>query len=327
MNKQDNLRALSHAYFQGEASSEQEKELFALICSDKESRILFREEEQNWKDSVITNPERREMLERIFESMESRSSRKRISGFTFALAGICIILAAGFGITLTSIFRNPAQEMTFVATSCKANASELSLCDGSKVLLCNDSRFSCSNSFSPSNRTIDFSGTGYFDIATDAEHPFRINMEGCTVSVTGTRFSIDSEKDFVRATLIDGIIDFKSGDISHRVLPGESFTFNRKDSSCSTRHIDKDSYLALMEGRIEYFNVTLSELASHLEGLYGKQIILDRKLASNDVTVSMHLSNRETFDDVMAGLKIMTPMRIRQEGDKVWLTSTMNNQQ
>lgn len=321
MNDTEVIRALCRTYFKGEASPAQEKELFALICSDKENRIIFRQEEQEWVDSSIPGPERREMLERLFESMENRKNGMnggRISRLTVALASVCALLAIGLCLCLHALHAS-GPEGGFVAASSKTGASEISLCDGSKVLLCSDAVFSCSNSFSPDSRVINFSGSGFFDIATDADHPFIINMDGGSLSVTGTKFSIDSGKDCIIATLIDGIIDFRSGDLVHRVLPGESFTFNKKDGAFGTRHIDRDSYLALMEGRIEYYNVTLSELAELLEGLYGKHITLDDNLASSKATVSMHLSNRETFEDVIDGLKLMVPISVRQEGDKIWL--------
>ncbi len=85
--------------------------------------------------------------------------------------------------------------------------------------------------------------------------------------------------------------------------------------------MDAESYLALMEGRVEYYDVTIAQLTKYLEGLYGIPIILDDALAANSTGYSLRLSNRESFEEVIAALRVMLPMGIRYEGEKVWLTA------
>ena len=312
--------ALARDYFEGKLTPEQEKELSDLLNSDKANRILLREIEKNWKNEH--KPSARESLALAAVLSDIKGSQTGHTSSTKAwicsLAGLCAALAVALVINIS---RPSNVDNGFCICSDKTDASSISLSDGTKVLLCSNSKFSCEPGFSPSNRKVSISGKAYFDVATDQEHPFEIRMGDCSIIVKGTKFSVSASDDIIQTTLIDGAIELCVDGKVNKILPGESVSYQRSDKTLRIRHIEKDEYLALMEGRIEYYNITLRELASRLEGLSGKDISLDSKLNSSKMTVSMRLSNRETFDDVINALKVMAPISISCEGDKVWLTS------
>lgn len=312
--------ALAQNYFGGILTPEEEKELFGLLESDKANRILLREIEKTWQTGHQSSPRENLALANIMTGIKGTPSKPIRSAkiWIYSLAGVCIALALALTFSLTC---PPRTDNGFCICSDKTDASSMTLSDGTKVMLCHGSKFSCEQGFSPRNRKVSLSGDAYFDVTTDPKHPFEVSMGDCSIVVTGTKFSVSASDDIVQATLIEGAIDLHTCGEIHKILPGESVSYQRFDKTIKTRHIDKDEYLALMEGRIEYYNVTLSELAGRLEGLYGKNITLDSKLSSSDMTVSLRLSNRETFEEVVNALKVMAPMSIRCEGDKVWLTS------
>lgn len=329
MTTNEDFRALAQSYLEGIATPDQERRLMETIGADRESRMLFRTIEQEWHESHQRSADEASAFAAVLSKAAGNRSTyvatRRMKGWIAGLAASCAALAALLCLTLPkAIAPESTADKGFTVSSTRLAASKITLSDGTSVLLCTDSRFTCDSDFSPLNRKATLVGSGYFDVTSDREHPFTIDIDGCKVTVKGTKFSINSDDETIRATLIEGEIDFTAGEVSRKVLPGESLSYSKSGATFETKHINPEEYLALMEGRIEYYNVSLAELATRLEGLYGKQIFLDRSLSSNTLTVSMRLYNRETFEDVIDALKVMAPMSIRCEGDKVWLTSLDN---
>lgn len=82
-----------------------------------------------------------------------------------------------------------------VASTAIDETSTLQLPDGTQVMLKENSQLSYSSSdFAHGNRTIQFQGSAYFHVSSDAEHPFLITTEKEQVRVLGTEFFLVSEK-------------------------------------------------------------------------------------------------------------------------------------
>ncbi len=62
--------------------------------------------------------------------------------------------------------------------------------DGSIVHLNSDSRLRYPKQFGLFNRTVELWGEGYFNVARDENRPFKVDLQGVEVRVTGTRFNV-----------------------------------------------------------------------------------------------------------------------------------------
>ncbi|MCQ2143170.1 MAG: FecR domain-containing protein [Bacteroidales bacterium] len=321
------LKELSWAYFEGTATREQEARLFELVSSDKRNRSLFRELESEWLSSHVRTAIESEAYSRIVSRMGKSACpsifgrRSLRAALAFGFASFVLLVGLGVAFLVKELRPEPVEYFSF--SSQKGSTSTLTLADGTKVVLGSDSKLLYGSDFTPENRTASLEGDAYFEVAKDPEHPFTISFGDCSICVRGTKFSVSAPvgAECVRATLIEGAIDFTAGGETRKVLPGEMVRYRKSSGSFETRHVNPDAYLALMEGKVEYYNVTISELSGYLEDIYGKNIHLDQKLSSSKLTVSMRLSNREDFEDVVSALKLMVPMGIRYEGDNVWLTA------
>ena len=109
--------------------------------------------------------------------------------------------------------------------------STLQLPDGTKVILKENSEISYSTSdFVRGNRNIKFQGSAYFNVTSDASHPFLITTEKEQVRVLGTEFFLVSEKGSHKdlLSLDKGIVEFtdnKTGEVVH-MKAGDELVYN-----------------------------------------------------------------------------------------------------
>lgn len=87
-------------------------------------------------------------------------------------------------------------------------SSTVSLCDGTEVMLYGGSRLTFQPAVKEWERSVDFSGEGYFDVARNTDLPFRIHTPAMSVTVYGTKFNLLSYKSgrFSELSLDSGIV-------------------------------------------------------------------------------------------------------------------------
>lgn len=100
---------------------------------------------------------------------------------------------------------------------------ELILADGSKVWLNAASSLKFPDRFDGSERVVELSGEGFFEVTNDAGKPFRVKIKDAEVEVLGTHFNIKAYDDesISRTTLIDGSVRVENGTRPVVLKPGE----------------------------------------------------------------------------------------------------------
>lgn len=136
-----------------------------------------------------------------------RNSWVRIAAALVLLAG----LAIGWYMLTQS---NPAEPAPVVATTHKTIAGErkkLVLPDGSVVILNTKSQIKVHNNFNKNARDITLEGEAYFEVAHNAEKPFRVFTRDFKINVLGTTFDVKAYPDEAtsEATLIKGLINME----------------------------------------------------------------------------------------------------------------------
>lgn len=95
--------------------------------------------------------------------------------------------------------------------------------DGSIVHLNSDSRLRYPKQFGLFNRTVELWGEGYFNVAKDENRPFKVDLQGVEVRVTGTKFNVKaySAEPNIWITLDEGGILFRDHNAKeYRLVPG-----------------------------------------------------------------------------------------------------------
>lgn len=107
-------------------------------------------------------------------------------------------------------------------TTFRAGHFKITLPDGTKVWLNNDSRL-YQSAFTANSREVELTGEAYFEIAEDIGRPFKVRVKNIAVEVIGTRFNVMGYPDdtVVKTTLYQGKLTVKAGKQALTVIPGE----------------------------------------------------------------------------------------------------------
>lgn len=98
------------------------------------------------------------------------------------------------------------QGKNFLVDVPKAGSYMIILEDGTKVWLNASTKLSYPTHFEPNQRQVALTGEAYFEVAKDANRPFRINANGTTIEVLGTTFNVNAYHDEVSTSLVEGSV-------------------------------------------------------------------------------------------------------------------------
>lgn len=134
---------------------------------------------------------------------------------------------------------------------------QLTLPDGSKVWLNSESTLSYPVAFVGSQRKVRLSGEGYFEVVTDAAHPFHVETAKGDIEVLGTSFNVSSYPDekAEMTTLLTGKIKVNTTAKTVLLRPGEQVF--QTASSMAIRHPNLQTVTAWRRG---FFNFSEADV-------------------------------------------------------------------
>lgn len=162
----------------------------------------------------------------------------------------------------------------------KGGQYQIVLADGSKVWLNAASSLRFPASFSGKERKVELTGEGYFEVAHDADSPFKVSADGMTVQVLGTHFNINaySDEGSVKTTLLEGSVKVKNEmpanleSSSILLKPGEQADFTKDHNFKINSHPDLEEVMAWKDGNFEFNNTPVTDIMRQISRWYNVEI-------------------------------------------------------
>lgn len=134
-------------------------------------------------------------------------------------ASFFIILLAGL---FYFYYQNPAKPIIYTETyiAQKGEKKRIILADGTLVHLNSDSKIELGEGFNKKSRNIRLTGEAFFDVARNANRPFKVLTRWFKITVLGTSFNVKSyaaEKKS-EATLVKGVIQLEDNEVKGNSL-------------------------------------------------------------------------------------------------------------
>ncbi|MBB2146801.1 DUF4974 domain-containing protein [Pedobacter sp. LMG 31464] len=196
---------------------------------------------------------------------------------------------------------------------------QISLPDGSKVWLNAASSLKFPVSFaSMSERRVELSGEGYFEVARDKKHPFVVSSIGQTVEVLGTHFDVNAYGDGgrLRTTLLEGSVRLAIGDnVSKVLVPGQQASFG-KGTGIKISAVDVSESVAWKEGYFMFNNESLENIMLSVSRWYD----VDIEFKDNDIKDDPFWGTVSRFAKVGDVLKVLErtgEVHFKIEGRKI----------
>lgn len=150
----------------------------------------------------------------------------------------------------------------------------LVLADGTQVWMNSDSELRFPVDFVGDERRVYLRGEAYFQVARNADKPFRVEASEMVVEALGTSFDVNSYRgdDLLFATLVDGSVK-----VSHRGSGNECVLTPGKQAVCSAGllnivDVNINDVIGWKDGRFVFSNMTLEDISGQLERWYDVQI-------------------------------------------------------
>lgn len=254
----------------------------------------------------------------------SRDTARSTSPWALAAAA-ALVLAVG-GTLFSRAHQIPASAdasaaVLRTAATTHGQRDTLRLQDGTRVILGAKSTLRYPMTFTGASRDVYLTGEGYFEVVHDTQHPFRVHAAGATAEDVGTAFGVRaySGDASVQVVVAEGMVALGASNTplqSATVLTHNQLGSLRNGGTItSVRHVDVDTYLGWLKGRLVFDEMPLSEVAVQLERWYGVNVrIADTAQASNKLTASF---TDEPLADVLSALSPALDVRFERTGNTI----------
>ena len=194
---------------------------------------------------------------------------------------------------------------------------QLSLPDGTKVWLNAESSISYPVVFSGKARQVEMTGEVYFEVAPDAQMPFKVKVnETNLIEVLGTQFNVKAytEEDVISTTLLQGAVRVASNGKKINLKPGQQAKASAAQLSAKTiGQTGISEAIAWKEGLFNFQDANLQEIMRQLSRWYDIEVVYEKGIP--DLEFIGEIERSLPLSEVLKGLK-MSGVHFRLEKGK-----------
>ena len=203
-------------------------------------------------------------------------------------------------------------------TTPKGGQFRIVLPDGSKVWLNSASSLYFPTAFSSSERRVELTGEGYFEIAENKALPFKVQANGTIVEVLGTHFNIMAynNENSINTTLLEGSVKVSNGTETKVMVPGQQARISRGIELIA---IDVEEVVAWKNGLFQFNNADLSTIMRQLERWYNVDFVYAGQLPEKHFTGI--ISRKTNISQVAKMLELSGGIQFKIEGRKITIIS------
>ncbi|AEL27598.1 FecR family protein [Cyclobacterium marinum] len=262
----------------------------------------------------------------VLKFRDKRTKNTRVISQFYRLVGILAIiffLAILVNIYLPSVNDTEIVEEVemlehYAPPGVKAN---LSLKDGSKVVLNSGSTLRYIKNFESNRRVLELTGEAYFEVAEDKARPFSVKTGAVTTTALGTTFHISSYDDEpLDIALISGkvAVDIKLNESRRLNLEkGQGLEIDLSKDEIKSLSFDSEKLLGWTRKVIIFDEVSMFEIKRVLENWYGVNIDFINRPAS-DLEISGRFKD-QSLENVLEGLSHSARFEYKLEKNKATL--------
>ncbi|MCX6327138.1 MAG: DUF4974 domain-containing protein [Bacteroidia bacterium] len=324
-------------FFAGEISDNEMILLRSWIEKDTENRRIFNEENELWQEAGVHTKLEHYKTDTAWINISSKlgigknncKSVTILSRNNFliliAAAAIACLVAIG-GISLWVAGKASFQQITSASVKVTTNEGEkarLFLSDSTEVILNSGSTIQYDGSYNIKERIVKFEGEAFFDVSTNSEKPFVVQLGQMKISATGTRFNVFSfgNEDRIETTLEEGAIQVSiKGMEPVNVKSGQQVIYFVRSEKVLVRDVATDTYTSWKENKLRFNDTPFEEVLRRI----GRKYNVKFEITNHDLLNLKYTATfiDESIEEVMEMLKTVSPITY-----KIYIRTTVNDKQ
>ena len=133
-------------------------------------------------------------------------------------------------------------------------------------------------------RRVKLEGEGFFDVITDKDHAFVVQVGEMEIKVLGTIFNVSAYHNDgeVNVVLLEGLVEVVIPDAKNILQPNERLIYNKETNKITTQKVYGTDYVTWTKGNLYFENETLQNIMQTLSRKYDIDIIIDSSNIVND---------------------------------------------
>jgi len=194
----------------------------------------------------------------------------------------------------------------------------LQLSDGTKLWLNASSSIRFPVAFAGNERRVEITGEAYFEVAKNANKPFKVLLNGMEIVVLGTHFNVNGYADeaSVRTTLLEGSVKITKDNASLLLVRGQQAKLNRNGRMDLIEDADIEQAVSWKEGYFHYNKADLETVMREVSRWYDVDIIYENESRKSEQHFSGDIQKSLTLSAVLRVLE-KSLVHFRIEGKKL----------
>lgn len=250
-------------------------------------------------------------------------NKKRIQLFIWRAAAIFLLAVSSVSIYLMLEKDRPQKDLLecYIPT---AEVREITLPDGTRVMLNSKSTLLYPDEFAGETRSVYLVGEANFKVKPDKKHPFIVKANDFQVTALGTEFNVNAypENNELIATLLEGSVKVEFDNLMSNVIlkPNEQLAYNKKTKRGSLHQPEMEEVTAWQRGEMVFSNMYLEDIFTNLERKFPYTLVYSPN-SLKDNTYSFRFRKQATLEEVMTIVtQVVGDLKYVIKGNKCYIT-------
>jgi ferric-dicitrate binding protein FerR (iron transport regulator) len=201
-------------------------------------------------------------------------SVKIISMVTFriiiAAASLALVVAIG-SLALWMKEKQSFRQLAAASSRVETNEGErarLFLADSTEIILNAGSSLEYDRNYSIDNRMVKLSGEAFFDVTTNPDKPFIVQLDRMKISAFGTRFNVFSfgNEDRIETTLEQGSLEVSiPGEEVITLKPEQQVIYFRRTEKVVVHEVASETYTSWKENKLRFNDTPFEEVLRRID--------------------------------------------------------------
>lgn len=235
-------------------------------------------------------------------------------------AVVFILLFSGISVYLWQEQKIINQYSDMIVTVPRAQKYDLTLPDGTHVLLNSDSELKYGRNFNGRERRVELQGEAFFEVAQNSDAPFVVSVGDLSVTALGTSFNVKyyESDNTITTYLMEGKVLVKSPHESMELLPGQCISYNQEVQAMRRTTVDNERIFTAWHNNLLIMeDEPLEEIIKKLERQYNIEILIaDETLKSQKYNGTIE---NNSLVNVLELFALTSNLQYRFQGDKLIL--------
>ncbi|WP_461633398.1 FecR family protein [Labilibaculum euxinus] len=177
---------------------------------------------------------------------------------------------------------------------------QLTLSDGTKVMLNSESEIKFPVQFNQNKRKVWIAGEVFFDVAHNKNKPFIVDVKNVEIEVLGTEFNVEAYHDqkSVVTTLVRGSVEVRKGQESVIIKPDQQAFISDEGEQFAVKNVVAKNYVLWKDGVFYFEEADLGTIMQKLERWYGIKVFYMNQTIKMK-RFSVEVKRYEEIEDVL----------------------------